>query len=93
MGFGFDRSGVRVPAIAISAWIPDRTVVTDEYRHTSVIRTIRERWSLGAPLTARDAAARDLGPVLTLDRPRDPEGWPDVIPRPVPELRCGAAAT
>jgi len=84
MGFTFDRSGVRVPAIAISAWIPERTVVNDEYRHTSVIRTIRERWSLGAPLTARDGAARDIAPVLCLDSPRAPEDWPDVIPRPVP---------
>ena len=48
-GFTFDRSGIRVPAIAISPWIAGRTVVTDEHRHTSVIRTLRERWSLGAP--------------------------------------------
>ncbi len=84
LGFAFDRSGVRVPAIAISAWIPERTVVNDEYRHTSVIRTIRERWQLGAPLTARDAAARDLSPVMSLDSPRAPEDWPEVTPRPVP---------
>ena len=55
MGFAFDRSGVRVPAIAISAWIPERVVVTSEYRNTSVLRTLRERWRLGDPLTARDA--------------------------------------
>lgn len=60
MGFTFDRSGIRVPAIAISPWIPEQTVVTSEYRHTSVIRTLRERWSLGTPLTARDAVARDI---------------------------------
>jgi phospholipase C len=84
MGFTFNRSGQRVPAIAISAWIPQRTVVTDEYRHTSLIRTMRERWSLGDPLTARDAAARDLDPVLSLRQPRAPEDWPDVVPRPVP---------
>lgn len=83
MGFRFNRSGVRVPAIAISAWIPERTVVNDEYRNTSVIRTIRDRWSL-APLTARDAAARDIAPILSLDSPRAPEDWPEVIPRPVP---------
>ena len=84
LGFAFDRSGVRVPAIAISAWIPERTVVNAEYRHTSVIRTMRERWQLGAPLTARDAAARDISPVLSLDSPRPPEDWPEVFPRPVP---------
>jgi len=84
LGFAFDRSGVRVPAIAISAWIPERTVVNAEYRHTSVIRTIREHWQLGAPLTARDATARDISPVLSLDTPRPPEDWPEVFPRPVP---------
>ncbi len=84
MGFTFDRSGVRVPAIAISAWIPQRRVVTEEYRHTSVIRTLRERWSLGSPLTARDAIAPDISPVLSLEKPRAPEDWPDVTPLPVP---------
>jgi phospholipase C len=84
MGFTFDRSGQRVPAIAISAWIPQRRVVTQEYRHTSLIRTLRERWSLGPPLTARDAVAADLAPILSLDTPRPPEQWPDVTPQPVP---------
>jgi phospholipase C len=83
-GFGFDRSGVRVPAIAISPWIPERTVVTAEYRNTSVIRTLRQRWTLGGPLTGRDAVAADLTPVLTLDTPRDPDTWPPVQPRFVP---------
>jgi phospholipase C len=84
MGFTFNRSGVRVPAIAISPWIPARTVINDEYRHTSVIRTLRERWSLGPPLTGRDAVARDLASIFTLEKPRGPEDWPDVVPLPVP---------
>ncbi len=84
MGFTFNRSGIRVPAIAISPWIPQKTVINDEYRHTSVIRTLRERWSLGPPLTARDAIARDIAPIFTLDNPRAPEHWPDVVPLPVP---------
>ena len=83
-GFTFDRSGIRVPAIAISPWIAERTVVNDEHRHTSVIRTLRERWSLGAPLTARDANARDLTPLIALGTPRAPEDWPDVQTPPVP---------
>jgi phospholipase C len=84
MGFTFARSGQRVPAIAISAWIPQRRVVTEEYRHTSLIRTLRERWSLGPPLTARDAVAADIAPILSLDTPRPPEQWPDVTPQSVP---------
>jgi len=88
MGFTFDRSGQRVPAIAISAWIPARRVVTEEYRHTSVIRTLRERWSLGAPLTARDAIAADIAPILSLDTPRPPEQWPEVTPQAVPPFNA-----
>jgi len=84
MGFAFDRSGVRVPAIAISAWIPERVVVTSEYRNTSVLRTLRERWRLGDPLTARDAVAPDIAPVLSLETPRPPEDWPNAVPLPVP---------
>jgi phospholipase C len=82
MGFGFDRSGVRIPAIAISAWIEPRTVVTEEFRSTSVIRTLRERWSLGPALTGRDAVARDIAPVLRRSAPRPPDEWPRVAARP-----------
>jgi len=84
LGFHFQRSGVRIPAIAISPWIPAQRVITDHYRSTSVITTLRRRWELGPPLTERDAAAADLSPVFSLDTPRDPDGWPAVSPRPVP---------
>jgi phospholipase C len=84
MGFTFDRLGMRVPAIAISPWISAQTVVTGNYRHTSLIRTLRDRWSLGAPLTARDADAPSLAPVLSRTTPRNPKDWPQVHPQPVP---------
>jgi phospholipase C len=86
MDFTFNRSGIRVPAIAISPWIAERTVVNDEYRHTSVIRTLRERWSLGPALTARDAIARDIAPILSRSEPRDPNDWPNVTSLPVPKF-------
>ena len=86
MGFRFDRLGVRLPAIAISPWVSERTVVNDVHHHTSVIRTLRERWDLGKPLSARDADARDIAPLLDRDKPRAPEDWPDVAPQPVPEF-------
>ncbi|MBP8212059.1 MAG: hypothetical protein KAY11_21040 [Ilumatobacteraceae bacterium] len=85
-GFNFDRSGVRIPTVAISAWIPERTIVTDEYRSTSLLSTMRERWDLGAPLTARDADARSFAGVSSLTVPRPQENWPDVVARPVPVL-------
>ncbi|MGD0250616.1 MAG: alkaline phosphatase family protein [Thermoplasmata archaeon] len=81
-GFRFDRSGVRIPTVAISAWIDPGTVVTEEYRSTSVIRTLREHWNLGAPLTHRDAVAADLSLVLRRETPRPAEDWPRVVPPP-----------
>ncbi|HVN50589.1 MAG TPA: alkaline phosphatase family protein [Acidimicrobiales bacterium] len=84
LGFTFERSGVRLPTIAISPWIDERTVVSDTFRATSVLATLRERWSLGQPFSAREAIAPTLRAVLSRDTPRPPETWPDVDPRPVP---------
>src|SRR6266571_5081341 len=86
MGFRFDRAGVRIPTLAVSAYIDPRTVITSGYRNTSLIRTLRERWPLGPPLTARDATAPGIAPVLTRSTPRAQEDWPEVTPRPVPQL-------
>jgi phospholipase C len=87
LGFAFDRSGYRVPAIIVSPWVAQGVVFNDEYRHTSLIATLREVWSLGQPFSARDAAARTFHHVLSLDAPRDPSTWPDVTPLPVPAFQ------
>lgn len=68
-GFRFDRLGVRVPAVLVSPWIPEATVVKTLHDHTSVIKTVTNRWQLPG-LTERDAAASDVGEVLSLDQPR-----------------------
>ena len=86
MGFTFNRSGVRIPTLAISAWIPERTVVNDEYRATSLLATMRERFNLGEPFSAREASARSFADIFTLTTPRAQEDWPEVIARPVPEM-------
>jgi phospholipase C len=75
-----------VPAIIVSPWIAEGEVFNDEYRHTSLIATLREAWSLGDAFTARDAAARTFSNVFTLDSPRDPKTWPTANPRPVPQF-------
>jgi phospholipase C len=84
--FTFDRSGYRVPAVIISPWVAEGDVFNEEHRHTSLIATLREQWSLGDPLTGRDAAARSFSHVFTLDSPRDPKSWPAPEPRPVPKF-------
>jgi phospholipase C len=73
-GFDFTRFGVRVPAVLVSPLIPAGTIYrvpdgSTPIDHTSVLKTIEQRWGLPA-LTARDAAAPGLGGVLTLATPR-----------------------
>ena len=84
LGFKFDRSGYRVPAILVSPWVPQGSVFNDEYRHTSLIATLRKVLDLGEPLTQRDAAARTFDDLLSLDQPRDPRTWATVAALPVP---------
>lgn len=83
MGFAFDRLGVRVPAIAVSAYTRAGTIVHDEFHHGAVIATLARLHGL-RPLTRRDAGAPDLFPVVNLTRPRDPSTWPAVHPMYVP---------
>ncbi len=81
LGFAFDRSGYRVPAVMVSPWLSEKTLVTEEYRHTSLIATLRKVWGLGeAPLTRRDGSARTFEHLFTLREPRDPASWPAVEP-------------
>ena len=72
-GFDFKRFGVRVPTVLVSPLIEAGTVFRVPGRatldHTSVLKTVELRWRLPS-LTARDAAAPDVGSVLTLAAPR-----------------------
>lgn len=73
-GFRFDRFGPRVPTLLISPLIKEGTVFrvpnsATPLDHTSILATIEKRWRLPA-LTKRDAAAKDVGAVLTLGQPR-----------------------
>jgi phospholipase C len=81
--FRFDRHGVRVPAVLVSPYVEPGTVVHTLLDHTSIIRTVTNRWGL-QPLTERDKAASDLSEVLTLDRPRT--DFLETKPLPVPRV-------
>ena len=56
----------------------------EEYRHTSLIATLRKTWGLGEPFTQRDASARTFDHVFVLATPRDPQTWAAPAARPVP---------
>ena len=77
--FKFDRLGVRVPTIMISAYIKRGTVVSDVYDHTSIIRTVCKRWDL-EPLTERDRHANSFEKALNAQKART--DFPIIKPRP-----------
>jgi phospholipase C len=86
--FGFDRLGVRVPAIAISPWIPQgglgsQLFGTQVFDHTSIIHTVMELNGLAGSLTARDGAAKSiLGVCSALELRSDSEDAPARLAQP-----------
>ncbi|MGP3535814.1 alkaline phosphatase family protein [Microbacterium sp. RD1] len=83
MGFGFDRLGVRVPAIAISAYTERGHIVHDLMHHSAVIRTIEEQHQLD-PIPDRARDVPTLTNAITLPTPRDPRDWPTTTPAYTP---------
>jgi phospholipase C len=83
MGFTFDRLGLRVPTIVVSAYTKAGTVVNDEMHHGSLAKTIAELHGLD-PLTERDASATPIFNAVNLAKPRQPALWPTVTPAYVP---------
>lgn len=80
--FDFTRFGVRVPALLISPRIAAGTVYRAQsgtIDHTSVLKTLEERWNLHA-LTRRDAAAPSLGDAITLNQPRNDDPLANITP-------------
>ncbi|CAM2141005.1 phospholipase C [Pararobbsia alpina] len=108
--FAFDRYGVRVPAVVISPFTSPMILRAPAgqapFDHTSVIKTVRNCFGVGNSLTARDAIAPDLSPVLNaaLDPNRGPAsltvttpnvGFADIkdlIAKPVNDMQCALHA-
>jgi phospholipase C len=89
-GFDFRRTGVRVPAVAVSPLIPAGTVDDTFYDHASIAATVRRRF---APATAtlgrREAEAMAvLDRVALLPAPRT-----DLPPLRRPEVTSAAGET
>jgi phospholipase C len=86
-GFDFKRFGLRVPTVLISPLIEGGTVFRSPWAtphdHTSILATIERRFGVAA-LTARDAAAPDVGGVLTLSVPRTDDPLAGVKPPAAP---------
>lgn len=66
--FGFDRLGVRVPAVLVSPWLAPAVVDEGDWDHSSIPRSLRELFAPGEdPLTARDRNAPGFHDLRTLD--------------------------
>jgi phospholipase C len=82
-GFDFTRFGPRVPTVLVSPLIAAGTVFrvapnAMPLDHTSILKTVELRWNLPS-LTARDAAAVDIGAALTLTSPRTDDPLAGVV--------------
>jgi len=61
----YDRYGFRVPTVVVSGRSRKNHVSHTIYDHTSILRTIENKWNIGA-LSMRDANAHDLFDCLDL---------------------------
>jgi phospholipase C len=64
---GFDRYGFRVPSGVVSPYARKNFVSHTIYDHTSILKTVEEKWNLPA-LTRRDANANSLFDMLDFHR-------------------------
>jgi phospholipase C len=83
MDFTFDRLGLRIPAIAISAYTAAGTVVHDAVHHGSLISTLTSKYGL-EPLTKRDDGAPTIAGAVNLSAPRPISDWPQTHPQYTP---------
>jgi phospholipase C len=70
-GFRFDRLGVRVPAIIVSAYTPPGSILNQSFDHTSILSTVVNTFDLPeGKLGQRQVEAPDVGEALPLSAPR-----------------------
>lgn len=88
---GTGMRGFRTPALLISPRSRRHFTSNQVYDHTSVLKMIEWRHGL-APLTPRDAAARNMAEVLDFSRPPDLEAPRWQVP-PAVSVPCGPEGT
>ncbi|MDR3474125.1 MAG: alkaline phosphatase family protein [Devosia sp.] len=64
--YSFDQFGLRVPAILVSPRVDRGRVSSREFDHTSLLRYLSDKWSLG-PLGARTAGAASFEDAIVSD--------------------------
>lgn len=77
--FNFDRLGLRVPTLIASPWVDKAKVVSTPLQHTSILKTVRERFGISRPLSQREEAAASLAAIFDQAAPRS--DCPSALPR------------
>ncbi len=94
--FGFDRLGVRVPAVAISPWIApgglgSQTFPGKVFDHTSIIKTVMNLFGVDANLGKRSQAANSFESICSLSAVRtDGAAIASMLGQPAPEALTAA---
>jgi phospholipase C len=97
--FLFNRLGVRVPGIVVSAYTAKGTIIGDDpadpatvFDHSSVLATVEKRFGL-KPMTKRDGAANTLEVAINLAAPRLlPTEALTALPNPAADAGVAGAA-
>jgi phospholipase C len=89
---GFNRLGFRVPAGVVSPYSKKDFVSHTVYDHTSVLKTVEEKWNLPA-LTNRDANANSLFDMVDLKSEPAFLKPPKLPAGPNPALKAGCLTT
>jgi phospholipase C len=80
--FKFDLFGVRVPTVIVSPWTNAGIIDSVRYDHTSILRTVADKFGFNDSLTDRDRNAKSFSHLFVRDTPRKdaPERLGDVQP-------------
>jgi hypothetical protein len=92
--YTFDRLGIRVPAVLVSAWV-DRGFDSTPFDHTSLLKYLTDKWGLG-PLGNRTAQATSFKRLIGRAMPRTDavqriDLTPEQLTPPNPDLEAEAA--
>ncbi|GAC1444194.1 MAG: alkaline phosphatase family protein [Mycobacteriales bacterium] len=86
-GFDHSQAGFRVPAFTLSPFARKGAVDSVVTDHTAALKLLEWRWKL-APLTKRDASARNLATTFDFAHPRTTPPSFSLVPDPGPHV-CG----
>jgi phospholipase C len=89
---GFDRYGFRVPCAVVSPYSKKNYVSHTVYDHTSILKTVEEKWNLPA-LTRRDANANSLFDMVDLKSKPAFLKPPKLPAAPDPAIKAGCLTT